>query len=349
MNALMKPIGMKVVKFVILFFLISPLYSYSQDGNKPFGFLDIPVSSHANALGGNNISIIEEDVAMAFQNPALLGQEMDLQFNLNYMNYVADINIAGAAFAKAVGNRGAFAVGIQYADFGKIIQTEANGNIIGSFTPKDIAFNGMYSHDFTDRLRGGINAKFIYSVYEQYNSLALGVDLGLNYYNLEKELSVSLLIKNLGGQLKKFDNKQEGMPWDIQLGLSKTLSHAPFRFSVMAHHLNKWNLSYPALKENNGNTESTIEYKDNFFSNLFRHLIFGVDFLPTKSVYVSLGYNYKTRTDMKTYGRNFISGFSAGAGIQVKMFGVGVSVSQHAVGNTSFMFNLTCNTKDFLR
>ena len=34
------------------------------------------------------------------------------------------------------------------------------------------------------------------------SSMAVGVDLGLNYYNSENELSFSLVAKNLGGEIK---------------------------------------------------------------------------------------------------------------------------------------------------
>lgn len=340
---------MKATGLSVLITLIACISGHAQTGNSAYTFLNLPVSSHANALGGNNISIIEDDVTLIDQNPALLGPEMDLQLALNYMKYVADINIAGLTFAKSVGSYGALGFSLQYIDYGKFTQTESDGTVTGSFGAKDIAFNILYGHDFADRLRGGITAKMIYSSYEQYTALALGIDLGLNYYNPDKEFSASLLFKNLGGQLKKYNNTQEGMPWDIQLGISKTLEHAPFRISVTAWHLNKWDLSYPAVQDNANLSEETIADKSGFFSDLFRHLIFGIDFIPTRNVYVAIGYNYKTKTDMKTFGRSFLSGFSAGAGIRVKMFGIGASLAQHHTSGTSFMFNITTNLADFIR
>ena len=91
----------------VLFLSIFYLTAKAQEGKSAFDFLNLPISSHINALGGNNISIIEEDVSVIQHNPALLGPEMNLQLNLNYMRYVAGINLAGATFAKAAGERGA--------------------------------------------------------------------------------------------------------------------------------------------------------------------------------------------------------------------------------------------------
>ena len=321
----------------------------AQEGKSSYDFLNIPVSSHAHGLGGNNISIIEEDITMAYQNPALLGQEMDMQLSLNYMRYVADMNIAGVSFGKAARARGAWSVGMQYFGYGEMKLAESNGVVTGTFSPKDIIFNGMFSYDITGRLRGGIDAKLVYSNYEQYSALALCVDLGVNYYNPETEWSLSAVVKNAGGQLKRFNETFERMPLDVQLGLSKTFRHAPFRISVTAQHLTRWKMPYTAINDKLTDTEDNLVEKNKFAAHLFRHFIFAADYVPSQNLYIGLGYNYKTRSDMSTYRRNFLSGFSLGAGIKVKMFSIGASYAQHHIGGNTFMFNLTAGLSQFLR
>ena len=138
-----------------------------QEGKSSFDFLNIPTSTHAYTLGGTNISVIDEDINLVNQNPALMGPESDLQLGLNYMKYVGGINLAGATFGKAAGERGAWAAGIQYYGYGKMKSADETGVITGEFSPKDIVFNGIYAHDITTTLRGGVNAKVIYSSYEQ--------------------------------------------------------------------------------------------------------------------------------------------------------------------------------------
>ena len=56
----------------------------------------------------------------------------------------------------AASERSAWAIGLQYFGYGEIKQTEIDGSISGTFSPKDVTFAGYYSHDITDRLRGGI-------------------------------------------------------------------------------------------------------------------------------------------------------------------------------------------------
>ncbi|MDE6468699.1 MAG: hypothetical protein K2L28_07380, partial [Muribaculaceae bacterium] len=104
----------------------------------------------------------------------------------------------------------------------------------------------------------------------------------------------------------------------------------------------------PYTETGDGSTEGEPEIKDKFMSNLFRHLVFGADLIANPNYYISLGYNYKTRTDMSTYSRSFLSGFSLGAGLKVKNFGVGIALAQPHTGATTFMFNLSYNFSEIL-
>ncbi|MDD2960620.1 MAG: type IX secretion system protein PorQ [Muribaculaceae bacterium] len=320
---------------------------YAQDGEAGYEFLNVSSSSHIYGIGGQNISIIDDDINLVNQNPALLGKEMTLQLGLNYMRYLGGSNFMGATFGLKAHEHGAIALGIQYYGYGEMKSADPDGTITGTFSPKDVTFNAMYSHDITDRLRGGINLKVVSSNYERYSSLAICTDLGVNYYNPDNDLSLSLVLRNLGGQVKKFDDTSVSLPWDIQLGWSQSLTNAPIRFSITATNLNRWKLPYYD-KEDSNSTSSNIVRKESFGSNLFRHLVFAAEYVPSEKFYIGLGYNYKTRTDMSTYSRNFLSGFSIGAGMKVKMLGFGVSISQPHVGGTTFMFNLALNIKDFL-
>ncbi|MBO4943868.1 MAG: hypothetical protein J6C91_01250, partial [Muribaculaceae bacterium] len=120
----------------------------------------------------------------------------------------------------------------------------------------------------------------------------------------------------------------------------------PIRFSINAWNLTKWHLPY--YETGDGSTDQQPELKDGFMSNLFRHLIFSANYVPSEKFFVSLAYNYKTRTDMSTYSRSILSGFSLGAGIRVKAFGVGLGFAQPHKGATTFMVNFTTNFNDLI-
>ncbi len=226
-------------------------------------------------------------------------------------------------------------------------ETLPDGSIVGSFSPKDVAFGGTYSHDITDRLRGGIGLKLLYSAYADYSAFAVATDLGINYYDPERDMSLSLVVANLGGQVKRFNDRYDRLPFDVRLGWSQALGSLPLRLSVTAWNLTKWHLPY--VDAGDGSDSSQWETKDKFMSNLFRHIVFGLDLISSPNYYISLGYNYKTRTDMSTYTRSFISGFSLGAGLNVSDFGLGLAFAQPHTGATTLMFNISYNLNAILQ
>ena len=61
------------------------------------------------------------------------------------------------------------------------------------------------------------------------------------YKRQDKGWSASLVAKNMGGQLKAYDDNYESMPLDVQLGVSKRLIHTPLRFHATLVDLNHLN------------------------------------------------------------------------------------------------------------
>lgn len=312
--------------------------AWGQTGRTAYDFLTIPSSSHAYGLGGVNIAVIDDDVNLAEQNPALLGPEIGRQVSFGYMHWLGSANFAGARYGMAAGEHGAWGAGIRYLNYGTMTGYDHTGMETGTFTPSDIVVEGSYAHDFNDRLRGGINLKGGYSNYEQYTAFALAVDLGVNYYNPERDLSLSLVLKNMGGQLKRFEEHYDRLPFDVQLGWMKGFGDTGFSFGITAWHLTKWEL--PVYEHTDAGLQE-LKIKNSFGRNLFRHLVFGAQYAPSERFYIDLGYNYKTRTDMSAYQRNFLSGFSAGLGFKARAFTAGIAAAMPHKGGATVLLNLS--------
>jgi len=153
---------MRKILSIICLCLLAHL-AHAQIGNEAYGFLRLPSSSHANALGGYNVSIIEPDPALGFHNPALLGGEMDNMVNLNYLNYISDINAGSAIYTKAFKERGMWGAGATFFSYGKIKEYSKENEYIGDVSAKDIALQGFFSYDLSEKWRGGLSLKFLYS------------------------------------------------------------------------------------------------------------------------------------------------------------------------------------------
>lgn len=311
--------------FVLL--CLSLVAATAQDRNA-YGFLGVPSSARIYGLGGLNISTVEDNLNVADQNPALLGPEMGGWLDVNYMRYIGDSNFAGVSYGKAAGSHGAWKASMQYFGYGSIDETLPDGSTVGTFSPKDLSFGASYGHDLTSRFRIGATVRLLYSNYDRYTAWALATDLGLNYYDSDRDLSFSVVGANLGGQLKRFDNTSEGLPFDLRAGMTRGIGSLPLRWSVTAYNLTRWQ---------HGNR------------NILKHLVLGVDCSPSDKFYISMGYNYKMRSDMSSYKRSILSGFSAGAGISVSHFNVGVAMAQPHSGTTTLMLNLGMKIADLIK
>lgn len=313
----------KLMKKVVFttFFCLSTALLCAQESETAYNFLRLPVSAHAAALGGDNITITDDDASMGFHNPALLSGVSDKTINLNFMSYMEGAKTASASFAKAIRERATWFVGAQYIDYGKMKHTTASGEILGEVTAKDIMLCGAFEYNLTNRLSGGITAKFITSDLAGYNSLAVGVDLGLNYYDSDHDLSISAVARNLGGQIKAYEDDFEKIPLDLQLGISKRILESPIRLSLTMTRLNEWKGS---------------------FAN---HFVLGADILLSENIYIAGGYNFRRADEMKISDAEGSSshgaGLSLGAGIQLQRFKLQLAYGKYHVSASSININLS--------
>ncbi len=301
----------------------------AQGGESAFNFLRLPYSSHVAALGGSNISAIDDDLSLSMHNPALLINTSDKTLDLSFMTYMSGSKVAGAAFNKMFGERSAGAVAARYVDYGKFDGYTPDNIFTGTFRAMDIELDFIYCYLLSERWSGGVAGKFIYSQYESLNSLAIGVDLGLNYYNPETDFSASLTFKNLGGQVKTFEEKHEIMPIDIQLGFTKRLAHAPILLSATLTDLHRWKTA---------DFYNADGSKDNFGELLLKHLTLGADVLIGNNFYASVGYNYRMSRELST-GKG-LAGFSLGAGLHINKVKFGASYSKLHISSSSLLFNI---------
>ena len=164
-----------IISSLILTFV--PITIGAQESETTYNFLRLPVSAHVAAVGGDNISLAEDDATMIFHNPALISGVSDNSINLNYMTYMEGAKNVSASFIKLAGERSSWGVTAQLMDYGKIKHTTAYNEDLGDFSARDIAIGGTFAYERTDHLSGGITAKFITSTIAGYNSLAVGVEL----------------------------------------------------------------------------------------------------------------------------------------------------------------------------
>ena len=302
-------------------FTISALNLSAQESQTVYNFLRLPVSAHVAALGGDNITISDDDASLLLHNPALAGNVTDRTLSLNMMTYMEGSITASANFVRACGERGTWAIGGQFMNYGTMKEVNSYGEQTGDFSAKDICISGTFAYALSQHLSGGITAKAITSYIGQYNSLAMGVDLGLNYFDVERQWSVSAVARNLGGQLKAYEDDFERMPLDLQLGITKRLVGSPLRLSATLVRLNDWQYG------------------------IGHHHIIGADVLLSEQFYLAAGYNALRAKEMKltdsegssTHG----AGLSIGAGLTLQRIKLHVAYAKYHVTTGSLLVNFS--------
>lgn len=326
------------IKIFSLLLAVLPATALAQEYASAFNTLRLPASSHAAALGGQNVTLIEDEPTAGWYNPALYANVSDLSAGLDFMTYAAGSTWMGAHFVKAFGERHTMAVGAQYMNYGKMDETDETGNTLGQFSAKDIVIGAGYSYLLSDRWTGGANLKMMVSNLADYTALAAAIDVGVNYYDDENDLSVSASLQNIGTQLKAYhDGQRTHLPFTLALGFSKGMAHLPVRFHVTMTDVTRWKSSYYVLPENKDKDKSD---KVGFGKIALNHFVLGLDILPTDYLYLSVGYNFRRAYELKASGSSHLAGLSAGAGVNVKHFKFGVSYAKYHQASNSIMANV---------
>ena len=260
---------------------------------------------------------------LTFNYPALLGSVGDKTMNLNFMTYMQGAITGSASFSRTINEKASWAAMVQYVDYGTMKETDASNIQTGDFSARDIAIEGAFSYLLAKNLMGGITAKFITSYIGQFNSIAVGVDLGLNYYNPDTDWSFSAVARNLGGEVDAYEEEYGKMPIDVMVGATKRLGNSPLRLSASLVDLTHWNYKF------------------------INHWVFGIDVLLGEQFYVAAGYNLRRANEMKIVandeerGSSHGAGISLGAGIQLERFKLQVAYGKYHVSSSSLMINLS--------
>ena len=305
----------------------------AQESGSVFNFLNLPVSSHSTALGGKNISLVEDDISLAMQNPALLTGVSDKTVGFSFMTYMQGCNTGAAAYSQQVGKYGNWGVHARFVGYGSTKETLLSGEIVGEFKPLDFCLAGQYSHLLSERWAGGVTAKFIYSHYGPYTSCALATDLGLNYYNEESDFSLSIAARNLGGQVKSFGNKRDHLPADLEIGFTKSLGHAPIRISLTMVDLTRWT----------SDDYFTTGNKLKSGSIFMNHFVLGAEYLISDNYYIGLGFNFRRAYEMNAAGSSHAAGLSLGGGVNLKRLKFGIAYAKYHVSAPTLAFTVAYN------
>lgn len=328
----------------------------AQVGGKSVNsFLNLPASARVTANSGDAMPIWGNDLTFAYHNPSLLNPQMHNKGFFSNASYVQSINFGTLAYAYHKENMATFQGGIHYSSFGTFVGTDETGQVTGEFNGNDIAFFVGASRPYGENYNYGVNLKLISSNYADRNAFALATDWAASYHDTAKNFSASLLLKNIGFQFKPLiPNNRESLPFEVQLGLSKKLKHVPFRISVLASNLQRWDLTRELEEENPsqvlfGDSSSNPNGGSDFFDNVARHLSFSGELYLGKLFTVAFGYSHQRRKELSVPARKGLTGFTFGVGMKIKMFEFWYGRGRYHIAGASDQITVSIDINRFMK
>jgi hypothetical protein len=348
---------MNKLRPISLFFIFGLFMqmNYAQIGGKSaYEFLNLPSSPRLTALGGHLIGVMDEDISLTLSNPASLNVKMHNRLAFTHNFHFADIQNGYVGYGRHINkwNLNTHA-GVQYINYGDFNYADYLGNKQDQFSVRETAFIVGASKKIAERFSAGANLKTIFSNPESYSSFGVAADFGINYQNDSSQFTVSLVIKNIGYEFTTYNGTRFGMPFDVQIGISKKLKYLPFRFSVIAHQLHRANARYddPTKQSDTDIFGEPINKSSSSLAvdNVFRHLIFNGEFLLGKNQNLRLraGYNHLRRKELSITNFRSFAGFSLGVGIKINAFKLDYGVGYHHLAGATNHIGISTDLGSF--
>ncbi|NBV68969.1 MAG: hypothetical protein EBR74_10570 [Flavobacteriia bacterium] len=311
------------ILFLCLVFL-SQLHA-QQGGNHVFSFLNLPTGARSAALGGHSSATADQTLDFAIANPSLANELMVGHFSLQQSLLPAGITYGNLATALPLG-KGILLPYIRYVSYGKFQGYDAVGNLTQTFTAFDFQAGASFALKLNPSFQLGAGASIIGSYLESYSAYGVCGNFGIQYHHPNELFQATLFAKNIGVQLKGYTsgNLWNPLPLEIQGSASIKLKHAPFRFTLIAQHLNQWKIGYydprilPTLDPLTGDTIAAPTV--GFGEQLARHFALQTE-LITKGVFqMRLGFDFQRRQELKLQEKPGLAGFSMGLGLNFRKF-----------------------------
>ncbi len=325
-------------------------------GKTVFEFLRQAPTPRITALGGYQIAVVDGDVGLAYQNPAVLNPEMDQQISFNHEFYFAGIQQGYVSAAKYIEKyKATFQVGVKHVQYGEFTGANDLGQFTSNFKANEFALVFGASKAIDERISVGANMKAIFSNLESYNASGLALDFGAVYQKPENRTSYAIVISDFGFQYTSYGTEEkQPLPFDIKFGFTKRLEHLPFRFGIVTHHLNTLNLLYDLPDELNsgifiGEDDPAETPVADAIDNIFRHVSLNGEFLlgANENFKIRLGYNHQRGRELKVGSFRSFAGFNTGFGFRVKQFYLDYGLSVYHLAGSKHHLSISTNIKDF--
>ncbi|HBB66675.1 MAG: hypothetical protein A2X28_07545 [Elusimicrobia bacterium GWA2_56_46] len=197
-------------------------FNSGAKGTTGAAFLTMGMGARAVGMSGA-YSAVAADASAVSWNPAGLVRAPELSVMFMHSSYLADISFDYLSFTHSNGSS-AFGGAVAYMNGGSVEHTDASGNSLGNYQPRDYAGTLSYAADLEalgaekGAYQAGISGKYISSkIIEKASAFAFDAGISAKTGVGGKVLRLALVAQNLGGGMK-FDKESDPLPTTFKAG-----------------------------------------------------------------------------------------------------------------------------------
>jgi len=185
--------------FFLFAFCLLPFLSYAQVGTSGLSFLKLGVSGRSVSMG-DAMSASVYGAAATHYNPAGVfnNGETSTEFLLMHKEWIQDVRSQFLGASVQLNDESALGFSVNTATVSDIEIRTRPGTAEGTFSSRDYSLGLSYARSFSDDLKVGVTAKFLYEKIFVDESNGFAFDLGAQYKTPVDNLSVGLALANLG-------------------------------------------------------------------------------------------------------------------------------------------------------
>lgn len=322
-------------------------------GTGVYSVLKQPLTARMAAWGGYCNAWRDKDVNLFMVNPALLNGDMHNRFSMNFNTQLKGVWTGNAAYSRKWKNNVYAGLGIAFLNFGMMDAYDAGGNPEGKVQANETAITGGLSKQLNSNWTVGGNLKFVYSILGQYISTGAAVDAGAVWTSDDSLLTASVVLRNMGFQLITYvKGMREPLPFTAEAGINFKPRHMPFRFNIVAHQLQRFDITYNQFLKSTSidlSGDQTYAPEATFGEKIFRHFTVGSELVLGKNFGIMAGYSHQRRREMAPDIRPGVAGFSWGIHFKVSKVQIAYSSMAYFPGFNANLFTFTSQISDFKR
>lgn len=300
-------------------------------------FLRLSPGATVNAQGGWVVASDQSDLATGYQNPALLETARPARLHSSFLFLPGGSSVY---FLSAITSKPqaplVTAVSLLYVDHGTVPSTDAGGNILGTFRPRDWSMQLAASLPYLSRWRGGAALQWAHSAYGVYRSTSFLSNVGIRYRDTANGFTFGAILRHAGFFVRRFDGgSTQQLPLELAVGIWKKWKEAPFAAGIVWQRMQRWALESNDLFDPALSPIGIDNRRSTFVGQFFNHLIFSARVELHPQLHFIGGYNFLRRRELSwAGGANGLSGFSYGLKANLPRFQLSVARA-HYLGNQS--------------